>query len=373
MAKSDFRRALGKKISRSQFNNFGIENFDELRFGGHNVPATLQRSAIFLIKQFIKKIIYYNNRIDVDRIDWLNKYLPSLERSYDLLDNNGRDLIIDLLAYRCLGYKNVKLKRNNSEYWQAIDLSNSLAHSEETYDPHFKHFILEKLDLGPVGYPVKLYFNRIGVVTSFILEQYAYKRGGETLVEAENGDVVLDAGACWGDTALYFAHKVGSGGKVYSFEFIPGNLHLFNINRLLNPNLANQIELVEHPVSNRADNTVYYKDHGPGSRIEFQPFEGQTGSTTTITIDAFIRANNIAKIDFIKMDIEGAELSALEGAIETIKEHRPKLAIAIYHSMNDFARIPGWISDLNLGYELFIDHYTIHAEETVCFARAKVR
>ena len=71
------------------------------------------------------------------------------------------------------------------------------------------------------------------------------------------------------------------------------------------------------------------------------------------------------------MDIEGAELLALEGAIKTIIKFRPKLAIAIYHSMSDFVAIPYWILNLNLGYEIFIGHYTIHAEETICFAKPR--
>jgi hypothetical protein len=69
------------------------------------------------------------------------------------------------------------------------------------------------------------------------------------------------------------------------------------------------------------------------------------------------------------MDIEGAEPVALKGAIKTIKKYRPKLAIAIYHSMNDFVGIPKWIDDLGLGYKLFLGHYTIHSEETVIFAK----
>ena len=73
------------------------------------------------------------------------------------------------------------------------------------------------------------------------------------------------------------------------------------------------------------------------------------------------------------MDIEGAEPLALEGAIETIKRFRPKLAIAIYHSMNDFVAIPNWILNLDLDYEIFIGHYTIHAEETVCFAKPRIK
>ncbi|MBC7511992.1 MAG: FkbM family methyltransferase, partial [Ferruginibacter sp.] len=109
-----------------------------------------------------------------------------------------------------------------------------------------------------------------------------------------------------------------------------------------------------------------------GSVIKLQPFEGQTGSTTTVSIDDFVRLNKIEKVDFIKMDIEGAEPLALKGSIETIKRFRPKLAIATYHSMKDFVNIPDWILHLDLGYEIYIDHFTIHSEETICFAKAAI-
>jgi hypothetical protein len=77
----------------------------------------------------------------------------------------------------------------------------------------------------------------------------------------------------------------------------------------------------------------------------------------------------LRKVDFIKMDIEGSEPEALMGAEQTIRKHRPKLAIAIYHDLRHFASIPHWIHDLNLGYKFYIGHFTIHAEETVLFAR----
>ena len=85
--------------------------------------------------------------------------------------------------------------------------------------------------------------------------------------------------------------------------------------------------------------------------------------------DDFVKDNNIPRVDFIKMDIEGAEPFALNGAVETIKRFKPKLAIAIYHSMDDFVNIPEWITGLNLGYKLYLGHYTIHSEETILFAK----
>lgn len=91
----------------------------------------------------------------------------------------------------------------------------------------------------------------------------------------------------------------------------------------------------------------------------------------TQSIDDFVAANSVARVDFIKMDIEGAEPDALIGAEKTIRKHRPQLAISVYHDLRHFASIPRWIADLNLGYRLYLDHFTIHAEETVLFARAE--
>jgi hypothetical protein len=77
-------------------------------------------------------------------------------------------------------------------------------------------------------------------------------------------------------------------------------------------------------------------------------------------------------VDFIKMDIEGAEPYALKGAINTIKKFKPKLAIAIYHSLSDFVQIPKFIDDLGLGYKLHLSHCSIHEEETILFAAISI-
>jgi hypothetical protein len=49
-------------------------------------------------------------------------------------------------------------------------------------------------------------------------------------------------------------------------------------------------------------------------------------------------------------------------------KYKPKLAIAIYHSMDDFLNIPKWILDLDVGYKIYLGHSTIHSEESVIFA-----
>ncbi len=380
---SNFKKALDKKIIQSLKNNYGVENYDEYRFGKY--PVNINDDLHIKVKKpinfvdssrkIVKKIIGFNphkKAYITSGHNLVNPYLKEIQKIWDTISSLDRELLVSLMTYKILGYKKVKLARNNLAYWEAIKTAKSLSNPDDTYDPHFMHFVLEKFDIKPIGYDIKLYFFGSGVAIDYIIEQYAYKVNENYIVQAEVGDVVLDIGGCWGDTALYFAHKVGINGKVYSFEFIPDNIKLFRLNTCFNPELVSQIELIPHPVSNSSGQTIYFKDNGPGSSVAFEPFDEQTGTASTLSIDDFVKLNNINSIDFIKMDIEGAESLALEGAIETIKRFRPKLAIAIYHSMDDFVNIPNWILNLGLDYEIFIGHYTIHAEETICFAKPRI-
>ena len=369
---NNFKKSLLKKLIQSQYNDFGADNYDESRYGELQLLYEPSPGTFIKAKRVIKKIIGFNRSplLNIHK-EFLTSYGDGLQKINERINKKGQKLLVEIIAYRILGYKNVKLSRNNKEYRNAVEIGNSLVDTNETYNPHFLHFILQKFDLRKIGYDIQLYFFGTGVAIDFILEQYAYKSGDKTIVSVEKEDVVLDLGACWGDSALYFAWKTGEHGKVYSFEFIPDNIKLFNLNISLNPNLTKQIELVQQPVSYRSGDDIYFTDNGPGSRIEFGPFIGQKGQATTISIDDFVMNNSITKIDFIKMDIEGAELLALKGAIETIKKFKPKLAIAVYHTMDDFVNITNWIAELNLGYKLYLGHYTIHSEETVIFAKAE--
>lgn len=74
------------------------------------------------------------------------------------------------------------------------------------------------------------------------------------------------------------------------------------------------------------------------------------------------------RASFIKMDIEGSELAALKGAEKTIRKYKPKLAICIYHKKSDLYEIPSWIMHLNMGYKLYIRHYSNFMWETVLYA-----
>jgi len=299
-----------------------------------------------------------------------SKHLDGLNYLYDRLKNeDSKLLLIQVLAYRILDYKKYNLPLRNQKYIDNHALIEALVPDKNDFiDPRFRNFKLFRHELDPIGYKMSIYFSSGGVLTDFVVKQYEY-HSKDCVIKAEKDDVVIDAGACWGDTALYFAHEVGENGKVFSFEFIPGNIEILMKNVSINPHLADRIEVVPNPIWQESGLRLYYNDLGPASRVSEEKFPDSTGEVETLSIDDFVKQRDIKKVNFIKMDIEGAELSAVKGAANTIVNHRPKLAISVYHSISDFYTIAKYIDSLQIRYEFYFKHATIHGAESVLFGK----
>ena len=100
---------------------------------------------------------------------------------------------------------------------------------------------------------------------------------------------------------------------------------------------------------------------------------GGTGSSITETGNTMVKVDTLdnsvsGMVSFIKMDIEGAELEALQGAENIIRKYKPKLAISIYHNSQDLTDIPLYIKNLNEEYKLYIRHYSTGEFDTVLYA-----
>jgi hypothetical protein len=70
---------------------------------------------------------------------------------------------------------------------------------------------------------------------------------------------------------------------------------------------------------------------------------------------------------FLKMDIEGAEASAISGARKVIEAHHPKMAISVYHHPSDLVDIPRQVFGIRDDYEIRLRHYTEGFTETVMY------
>lgn len=123
------------------------------------------------------------------------------------------------------------------------------------------------------------------------------------------------------------------------------------------------------------DKQVTIIERGVWHTEETQYFsgEGTDGSVTRKDKKEEIRMDSIdnvieTSVDFIKMDIEGAEYQALLGAENTIKKNHPVLAICVYHKRDDLLRIPDLIRKFEGNYKLYLRAYSYHSTEIVLYA-----
>jgi len=370
MNENKFMFHLTSELIKSINNNFK-DNYDEYRYGKEILNLKSKTSIKSFLVSMLRKFGYYNNfnnQIFANKIADLDFPLLDFKYLYNQLENQiSKDLLIKIVAYRILGHEKVKLPLNTPDFWRNQNYIEPYQSKTDIYSIDFMNWKFPLTNLDVVGFPIKLYGSAPGVNSIFIIKQYELLQ--ENLkIEVKEGDIVIDCGGCFGDTALYFAEKSGVNGKVHVFEFINDNILLLNKNLSLNPELERRIQLIEKPLWNESGNKLYYLPNGPGSFVSEKTFEGYTHEVTTISIDDYIENYKITRVDFIKMDIEGAEIKCLEGAIKVIKEFKPKLAIALYHSTIDFDRIPRFIKNLDLGYKLYLSHSTIYDEETMLFA-----
>ncbi len=292
----------------------------------------------------------------------ITTHAPGLARTSELLaDDRSRELLLDVLCVRVLGEHHVRLPVSQADVRDAAAQLDATAREAEAVERTHTGEPLHRYRVRGAGGDVQLIGRAFMVHEFFGDEQYALDRG-PVQMRARAGDTVVDGGGGWGETALYFADAVGPEGRVLSFEFVPDNLRLLSANLELNQRLAGQIEVVPNPLWHTADQTLRFDADGGQTVLA----EHGAGEVRTESIDNFAGGR---RIDLIKLDVEGAEMAALRGAEQTIRAHRPKLALSVYHSIADMAAIPAWVDDLDLGYRLYLDHRWPGPAETILFAQ----
>ena len=186
----------------------------------------------------------------------------------------------------------------------------------------------------------------------------------------KSGMHVIDAGAYDGNTAIHLSEIVGTKGMVYSFE--PTNTSFL---KLKDRGLANVTCIQKGLYSNECNLEFIENSISAGNYFSQQNTnqEKTNNVVSVISIDQFVNENNIPRIDYIKMDIEGMELEALKGAENTINKYFPNMAISIYHnSGNDLIDIPIYlVSKYCKFYDFKIMHHSKEIWESVIYAIRK--
>lgn len=177
----------------------------------------------------------------------------------------------------------------------------------------------------------------------------------EDFLDPRRGDpVFVDVGGYDGFTAEEFIRRSPGYRAVIVFEPEPENF-----------------ETCKTRLAGHRDVTIL--PHGASDRNVTLRFSAK-GSVSSLRDDGELEVD-VCRIDdivdipptFIKMDIEGAELSAIDGAKKTIAVHRPALALCVYHRPSDFWDIPWKVLSIAPDYSLYLRHYTESIYETVMY------
>ena len=182
--------------------------------------------------------------------------------------------------------------------------------------------------------------------------------GLSNVIRLNEEEVYVDGGSFDGDSIKIFMERVsGLYKRIYAFEPDPKTYKKLCENLLEYENIV----------------TVNKGLHSCENQLRFN----NDGSRGAIIADAGNIVINTCAIDhvvtdqvatFIKMNIEGTELEALDGARETITKSKPKLAISLYHRPSDLWAIPKKISNLGLGYEMHLSQHDGGIIESVLYA-----
>lgn len=175
-------------------------------------------------------------------------------------------------------------------------------------------------------------------------------------IRVDKGNVIVDCGAFNGDTARLFLGMTNNDCYIYCFE--PVDENSLQIEKWINENGIKNVTNIRAGVGNSSHVDKVYSTGG--ITIKGSIGENLFGEASKVVNQIRVETlDNVLKgkhVDYIKMDIEGAEMSALKGGIETILNNRPKMLISAYHKVTDMWEIPKYVLGLNENYKVYLGH-----------------
>jgi FkbM family methyltransferase len=180
------------------------------------------------------------------------------------------------------------------------------------------------------------------------------------------GMIVLDVGA---NIGLFAKQALAAGAaRVVCLEPSAGTANALrrNLNSGVSSGRVSILEKGAWDCAASLQMIVDPKRPGRSSCVDRPPEETAYPLTVAVDrIDRMVGDLQLPRVDFIKMDVEGAECKALEGAVETLRRHRPRLAVAVEHTdqpLKNAREVRDLVMSLHLGYRCQAGRYSINSE-----------
>lgn len=183
----------------------------------------------------------------------------------------------------------------------------------------------------------------------------------EEIITFGDEEVFVDVGVFDATTSLLFSKKCNYK-SIYLFE---PNAEFYQVSlENLETNHVRDFNMVQKGAWNE-EMVLKFGGEGISFGVDRNSNSDDYMEIPVTTLDS--QLGDVA-VTFIKMDIEGSEYQALQGASHVIRSNKPKLAISIYHKPEDLLQIQQFIKSLVPEYRFFLRHYQTDTMETVLYA-----
>ena len=185
----------------------------------------------------------------------------------------------------------------------------------------------------------------------FILGFYEEKLVKILQEHIKAGSVFYDLGAHWGYFSILASAIVKDNGKVYSFEPIPYNFARLQKN--IGINCTVNIEAFNLAISDKEGVSLFSNTEDSFANTYVDSESRNDGiQVTTIDLNSFISKNEARPPDFMKIDVEGAEMDVLNGGKVSIEKYRPVIHLSTHdkHVKGIDNKCRSWMADI--GYEM---------------------
>jgi FkbM family methyltransferase len=269
---------------------------------------------------------------------WLTKeptesVMPTFDRCILLILKAGY-ICIRILFRLCLG----KRRRNQSQLYRRLYVGDNTIPSYDVIKFFYKSMKFLKL-----GYPrlLKVYAKEHDYKYYCRLEDFNPDREADIvkLFRPKEGDIVVDVGAHIGKYTIIASKMVGSKGKVIAIEAHPVNYDILKQNIFLNK-LSNVIAL-NYAVHSTETLVKLYE---PGQEEGFTIYNTIMTDRTSLnnqkyievkanTLDSLLLENGIKEVNWIKIDVEGAEFEVLKGATNILSSSKDISLLIEIHNL----------------------------------------
>lgn len=172
----------------------------------------------------------------------------------------------------------------------------------------------------------------------------------------QGGEVILDCGAFNGDTAKLFRKKTNGNCEIYCFEPVEENYN--ELSEWVKCENIRQVHAIRAGVGKEKHTDKVYSTEAKTMRgtVGTRRCNGSNPVISEIQVDSLDNMLKEKKVDYIKMDIEGAEMDALRGAKKVIARNHPQMLISAYHKITDMWEIPEIVLNIHPDYKVFLGH-----------------